>query len=293
MDKKRALGKGLSALIPEDFKGGVPRDILSVLDKDEGRIVSLKLFQIKPSRFQPRVDFNDSRLNELIASIKEKGILQPILVRSLDNGYELIAGERRLRAAKALKYEEIPAIVKSVKDEEALVLSIVENVQREELNPIEEAHAFQRLITEFNFTQDIVAQSVGKDRTSIANTMRLLKLPLEIQDLVSNSRLSMGHAKALLSLANPKDQVRVARVAVNKDLSVREIENVVKRMTGDMSSRRRLQPKKSLEIVALEEKLQHALGTKVRIVSYKKRGKIIVDYYSDEDLSRITEVITK
>jgi len=293
MDKKKALGKGLSALIPEDFKKGSGGVVKELIGKDQDRIVSLKVSQIQPSRYQPRVDFDDTKLAELIASIKEKGFLQPILVRKLDHGYELIAGERRLRAAKSLNFEGIPAIIKSVKEEDALVISIVENVQREELNAIEEAHAFQRLMNEFNFTQDVVAQSVGKDRSSVANTLRLLKLPLEIQKAVSQGKITMGHARALLSLVNVKDQIRLCKITIRKALSVRELENLVKRYLGQIKSKRRVTEKKSLEVIASEEKLQHVLGTKVRIQSFKKRGKIIIDYYSNEDLNRIIEVIAK
>ena len=294
MDKKRGLGKGLAALIPEELKTGLERDAkTTVTIKDEERVINLRTVQIQPSRYQPRIDFNDEKLSELISSIKEKGFLQPILVRRVGDSYELIAGERRLRAAKALSIEEIPAIVKSVREEDALVFSIIENVQREELNPMEEAHAFQRLIGEFDYSQDVVAQSVGKNRSSVANILRLLKLPLEIQRFVSEGKITMGHARALLSLTNTKDQIHLSKIIIKKGLSVREIENLVKRYLGQIKSKRRTTEKKSLELIASEEKLQHMLGTKVRITTFKKRGKLIIDFYSNEDLNRIIEVIAK
>ena len=294
MDKKRGLGKGLAALIPEELKTRLERDTkATVTVKDEERVINLRTVQIQSSRYQPRIDFDDEKLSELISSIKEKGFLQPILVRRAGDSYELIAGERRLRAAKALSIEEIPAIVKSVREEDALVFSIIENVQREELNPMEEAHAFQRLIGEFDYSQDVVAQSVGKNRSSVANILRLLKLPLEIQRFVSEGKITMGHARALLSLTNTKDQIHLSKIIIKKGLSVREIENLVKRYLGQIKSKRRTTEKKSLELIASEEKLQHMLGTKVRITTFKKRGKLIIDFYSNEDLNRIIEVIAK
>ena len=221
MDKKRALGKGLAALIPED---AIKREVER---KDSAAIAYLKVSEIQPSRFQPREDFNEERLQELISSIKEKGFLQPILVHKTADGYELIAGERRLRAAKSLNMLEIPAIVKAVSDEDVLVLSIIENVQREELNPIEEAHAFYQLMQEFYFTQERLAQSVGKDRSTVANILRLLNLPKEIQDAVSRGTITMGHARSLLALPTSKDQVAFFKKSVAKSLSVRELENLV------------------------------------------------------------------
>ncbi len=285
---KRALGKGLSALIPEGPTLGTDMSHL-----DSG-LIYLKTEQIKPSPFQPRIDFNQERQNELIASIKEKGFLQPVLVRKVADGYELIAGERRLRAAKALKLSEIPAMVKSVKDEEAMVISLIENIQREELNPIEEAHAFQRLISDFNFTQDNVAQQVGKDRTTVNNMLRLLKLPHEIQQSISDGIISMGHARALLALDNLSEQIKLFKDIVSNQLSVREIESLVKTKTKHHKKRSLASASKVDPYVrSMEEDLQNFLATKVRIVTSRKRGKIIIDFYSPEDLERIIEVIKK
>lgn len=284
---KKALGKGLSALIPE----GPPQD--TELPHLEAGVVYLKTGQIRPSPFQPRIDFNQERQNDLIASIKEKGFLQPVLVRKTDDGYELIAGERRLRAAKALSISEIPAIVKIVKDEEAMIISLIENIQREELNPIEEAHAFQRLIDDFNFTQDHVAQQVGKDRATVSNMMRLLKLPQEIQKSISEGIISMGHARALLSLENLSEQIKLFQDIISNQLSVREIESLVKTKTKHHKKRSAASAQKDPYVRDIEEDLQRFLSTKVRIVATRKRGKVIIDFYSPQDLERIVEVIKK
>ncbi len=287
---KKALGRGLSALITETPTGGLKTETAEHPDN----VVYLKTNQIRPSPLQPRLDFNQEKLDELIASIKEKGFLQPILVRKAKEGYELIAGERRLRAAKALHLEEIPAMIKNVNDNEAMVISLIENIQRQELNPIEEAHAFQRLVSEFNLTQDHVAQSVGKDRATISNILRLLKLPQEIQQSISDGAISMGHARALLALENLSEQIKLYRDIISNQLSVREIENLVR-----AKSQRRKKPvrdaqsKKDPFTQNMEEDLQHYLATKVRIVSSRKRGKIIIDFYSAEDLERVVGVIKK
>ncbi|MBM3249074.1 MAG: ParB/RepB/Spo0J family partition protein [Candidatus Omnitrophica bacterium] len=286
MDKKKVLGKGLSALIPE---GDINRGFI---DKEPTGIVYLNTSELKPSRYQPREEFNDGRLQELVSSVKEKGFLQPILVRRVADGYELIAGERRLRAARALGMSEVPAIIKSVSEEDSLVLSIIENVQREELNPMEEAHAFQRLIDEFNFTQEHVAQSVGKDRSTVANTLRLLNLPQDIQDAVSRGTITMGHARCLLSLDNGPEQSELFKKALANSLSVRELENLIKTKSKRPAKRIRDERKEPF-LLAAEEALQHTLATKVRIFQGKKRGKILIEYYSKDELNRIIDIIRR
>lgn len=286
--EKRALGKGLSALIPgkTDAQGtqGAEESTKSELVK----FVSID--KIRRNSLQPRGHYDEEKLEDLKASINENGVLQPILVREVTGGYEVIAGERRLRAAKAGNLQEVPVLVKRVSDQEALVLALVENIQREELNAIEEAQAYRRLIAEFNLTQDEVAQSVGKNRSTISNTLRLLNLPDDIQQSVVVGNLSMGHARALLSVEDPQDQRRIFETVIQKGLSVREIENLVK--TGVKIPPRRKTPKeKSHEIVALEEDLQRLFGTKVRIQAKNKRGTIVVEYYSPEDLDRIIQIL--
>lgn len=275
MEKK--LGRGLSALIPET-------------SETKEKIVLLKVDTIAASPYQPREKFHEEKLEELIASIREKGVIQPILVRhSKDGKYELIAGERRLRAVKALGIEEIPCLLKDVGDLEALELSLIENLQREELNPIEEAHAYRRLCNEFNFTQEKIGQAIGRDRATVANTMRLLHLSEKIQEHVANNDISMGHARALLSLPSASSQTKLCDRIIKKGLSVRQVENMIKRTPG--VSRRTIT--KDSHISAIEEELQHIFGTRVKITSGKKRGKIEIQYYSNEDLERILAVIKK
>src|SRR3989338_7839382 len=282
--ENRALGKGLSALIPDGAN----------LQKGES-VKFVKTIEIKENLFQPRTKFDSERLSDLISSIKEKGVLQPILVRRKDDGYEVIAGERRLRAARALAIDEVPVIIKTVSDQEALVLALFENIQREELNAIEAAHAFKRLIEDFNFTQDAVAQSVGKDRSTVANFLRLLKLSAEIQKAVADEKISMGHARALLGVEDSQFQKKLFDRTVKFELSVRELENLIKPELNRTGKKRKTisTQQKDAYLAAIEEDLQKALGTKVRILAQKKRGKIIIEYYSSADLDRITEIIKK
>ena len=278
----KALGKGLSALIPE-------RKIV-----DSGEIVArLKTGSIIDNRLQPRTVYDDDKLNDLKASIKERGVLQPILVRRKGSQYEVIAGERRLKAARALGLDEIPAIVRDVSDQEAFVIALIENIQREELNPVEEAEAYQKMIEEFGYTQEAVAQSVGKDRSTVTNLLRILKLPSDVRNSISSGQISVGHARALLAIENPSEREKLYALIMKKGLSVRETENLVQ--IRNKSGARRAKPKetKSRDIVALEEDLQRALGTKVRLVTQKKRGKIVIEYYSFDDLDRIIHLIKK
>ena len=275
--QKRGLGKGLSALIPEKEHGG------------EDRIVYIRVDEVRPNRYQPRVEFDDEKLDELTASIEEKGVIAPVLVRPVDTGgYELIAGERRLRAVKKLGLPELPAIVKLVTDTEMLQISLIENVQREGLNPIEEAHAYQRLIDEFSFTQEKIGQSIGKNRSSIANTLRLLKLPKKIQEAVSRGTITMGHARALLSLEDAKSQIELCERIIARGLSVRGTEESVGKKKSDISKKRLV---RDHHISSIEEELQQLLATKVKIVYRKGKGKIHIEYYSDDDLERILGLI--
>ena len=288
--EKRALGRGLDALL-------TPIEIASassiVGPGSEGvaneSVLQIPTSQIKTNKYQPRLEFNQEKLNELISSIKEKGVVQPVLVRKSTDGYELIAGERRLRAVRAIGIEKIPAIVKNVMDLDMLEISLIENIQREELNPIEEAFAFQKFITEFSFTQEKIAQVLGKDRSTIANTIRLLGLPKKIQDYISKSVITAGHAKVLLSLPTENDQVRVCNLIVKKALSVRETESVVlRRMAGIKPP---VENKKEQGIVDIEGQLQQLFGTRVRIFHGKKRGRIQIEYYSTEDMNRILDML--
>lgn len=282
--ENRALGKGLSALIPE--KQG---------EKGSEMVSLLNIKEIKANTLQPRSNFDKEKLDDLISSIREKGVLQPILVRKKDNQYILIAGERRLRAAQALDLEKVPAIIKDVSETEALILALIENIQREELNPIEEAEGFRRLISEFNLSQDDVAQAVGKNRSTVTNFLRLLKLPADIQKAIFDGALSVGHARALLSVENEALQKKLFAKTITKRLSVRELENLIKPELNRLGRRGKtiVSVQRDTHLMAVEEMLQKALGTKVRIKAQKKRGKIIIEYYSTDDLNRIIECIKK
>jgi len=280
--EKRALGRGLNALIPER----------SADYSQQEKILQIPTSQIRTNKYQPRVAFNQERLNDLINSIKEKGVVQPVLVRKSHDGYELIAGERRLRAVKAVGIENIPAIVRDVSDIDMLEISLIENIQREELNAIEEANAFQRFISDFKFTQDKIAQVLGKDRSTIANTLRLLALPKKIQEHISRDTITAGHAKALLSLPTENEQLRACNLIIKKGLSVRETESLVaRRVLASGAKKAETKSSRTAGLIDIENSLQQALGTRVRIFHGKKRGRIQIEYYSNEDLNRLIDLI--
>jgi ParB family chromosome partitioning protein len=278
--ERKALGKGLSALIPEREIGHKTNEIINV-----------QISQIKPNPFQPRENFDNQSIEELAQSIKEKGVIQPLLVRRKGDFFELIAGERRLRAANLLNLQEIPVIVKDVEDRDSLELALIENIQREGLNPIEEAHAYQYLIDKFQVTQEKISAVIGKARVSITNTLRLLKLPHEIQEEIKKGRISFAHGRALLELDDPNQQRRLAQEVISKSLSVNELENLIKTHRSKTAKRRMGQSQREPYIAVLEETLQHALATKVRVTKRKKRGHILIEFYSQEDLERIVNII--
>ncbi len=282
---KRVLGKGLSALIPDKESTSVDENIVAYVDIE----------LIKDNSLQPRSDYDDAKLEELKASIKEKGVLQPILVRKQADGYEVIAGERRLRAARAINLAKVPVIIKEVSDNEALILALVENIQREDLNPIEEAEAYKRLMEEFNFTYNEIARSVGKGTTTIINMLRLLKLPSRIREALVKGEITTGHARALLGSDNPEEQINLFEMVTKKKLSVREVERMVKvgRQTNRKGQQGHKQNTIAHELIALEEELQKLLGTKVRLSFRKSRGKLVVEYYSMDELDRIVRIIKK
>jgi len=251
----------------------------------------LEVGTISPNRYQPRKTFNKAKLEELVASCREKGVIQPVIVRAVAEGhYELIAGERRLRAATAAGMETIPAIVKDVTDRGMLELSLIENIQRDDLNSLEEALAYRQLMDEFGLTQEKLAQEVGKDRATIANTVRLLGLPQEVRKELMSNRISRGHAMALLSLKNGDEQVRLCRRVAHEGLSVRETEALIKRTLTNQPTRRKA-GRKSVEDTAVEEKLQRFFGTKVHLKKHRVGGKVEIEYYSDEDLERFLSLL--
>lgn len=269
---KTALGKGLEALIPE---------------KGE-EIVYLDIDRIFPSEQQPRKTFKDDSLKELAASIKEKGILQPVIVSRVGDGsFRLVTGERRWRAASLAGLKKIPALIKNVASKDSLEIALIENIQREDLNPIEAAEAFSRLIIEFNLTQEELSDRVGKERATIANYLRLLKLPEEVKGCIYNGSLSMGHAKAILALEGKAHQIDAARKIIKKSLSVREAELLAKKISNPPKTK----ASRDAQISSLEEKLIRGLGTKVRIINKGKRGKIEIEYYSFEELERLLDIL--
>ncbi|MBC7185875.1 MAG: ParB/RepB/Spo0J family partition protein [Calditrichaeota bacterium] len=286
MARKPALGKGLRALIPDIPPGN---------EQGAPAIQDVAVDSVLPNPFQPREHFDAQALEELKASIAERGLVQPITVRRFDGRYQLIAGERRLRAVRELGLPTIPAYVLDVRtDEEMLELSIIENIHREDLNPLEVARGYQRLIDECHLTQEEVAQKVGKDRSTVANFLRLLKLPRRIQESLANGELSMGHARALITLNNSEDQIRIWQQTVKHALSVRRVEQLVREaMQGARQSKppapRDLPP----QLREMENRLRHALATQVHIKPRGQRGSIEIEYYSDEDLERLTGLICR
>jgi ParB family chromosome partitioning protein len=313
--QKKALGRGLDALI----SGGVVRTAViepphvevpvrplgsAVAPVTEASRVSdngikhLGIDSIQRSRFQPRSDFDPEQLRELANSIKQRGVVQPLLVRPLNkdgtNGrYELIAGERRWRAAREAGLTTIPAIIRDASDQEALEIALIENLQREDLNPIEEARAYEQLTKLFKLTQEQIAEKVGRSRAAVANAMRLLALPEEVQSWIADNRLSVGHAKAILGLTIGKEQQLVAERVLKRNLTVRETEKLVEQLKGDAKLRVRAigSTIKSAHILALEEKLQQKLGTHVAVFHGKKKGRIEIEYYGNDDLTRLLALL--
>lgn len=281
--KKAALGKGLSALIParEETPEAVERYRV------------LKVAQLRPNPLQPRNYFEEEALAQLADSISRKGILQPILVRPVNGSFEIVAGERRFRAAEKAGLEEVPVLVlEDLGDREMLELSIIENLQREDLNPIELAEGYRRLLEEFSLTQKELSQRLGKDRSSIANTLRLLNLPDKIRELIRGGKLREGHARAILALDSQKDQLQLAQRIIDDDLSVRTIEEIIygpKRKKRGRSLK--LKSPRPIELAAAETELKRKLATSVTIQRGLKRGRIMIEFYGDSDLTRILELL--
>lgn len=275
--KRQALGRGLEALIPAR--------------REELGIVEIPLVEIRPSQFQPRKRFNDKKLEELTASIRARGVLSPVIVRQAPGGYELVAGERRVRAAERAGLQHVPAVVREISNAEMLEVALIENLQREDLNPIEEAEVYRRLTEEFGLSQEDVATRVGRDRASISNTLRLLKLPQKVQADVIEGTLSAGHGRALLALESRDLQLKARQAVIEGDLSVRATELLVKRLKATPAGQRRILSRQAPELARAEDQLRRALATKVRIVRTGRRGRIEVEFYSEEDLDRLVQKI--
>lgn len=294
--KRGGLGKGLDSLIPEPKKAkpAVLKQTSQDKDKEETKggefIVSIN--KVEPNREQPRKAFEEDALYELSDSIKQFGVLQPLLVQKKKDYYEIIAGERRWRAAKMAGIKEIPVIVKEYTEQEVLEIALIENIQRENLNPIEEAMAFKQLLTVYNLKQDEVAERVSKSRTAVTNSMRLLKLSEKVQQMVIDDMISTGHARALLAIDNEEQQYALAIRIFDEKLSVREIEKIIKELKNPKKKVEKRIIENSFIYQDLEEKMKAVIGTKVSINQKAKgKGKIEIEYYSDEELERIYEMI--
>lgn len=296
----RGLGKGLDSLIPNtignDSKNNTnSKASMDLIDeKSKKDITKVKITKVEPNREQPRKNFDEDALEELSESIKQFGLLQPILVQDRKTHYEIIAGERRWRAAKKAGLKEVPVIIKNYTEQEIVEISLIENIQRENLNPIEEALAFKRLLTEFNLKQDEVAERVSKSRTAVTNSMRLLKLCDEVQQMVISDMLSTGHARALLSIEDSEQQYSIAQKVFDEKLSVRDVEKLVKSLNKPPKVKKVEEKNISIIYQEMEEKLKESLGTKVTVASKGNgAGKIEIEFFSHEDMDRLFDILTK
>ena len=277
---KLVLGKGLSALIPSE----------RATDSNENKYLKIPLSQIAPNPQQPRQQFNEEAMQQLARSLKENGIMQPLVVKQHGNGYIIIAGERRYRASKLAGFTEVPVmLMQDVSDTRMLELALIENIQRENLNPIETAEAYKHLSEQCQLTQNELADRVGKSRAAVANTMRLMGLPVQIKEMLRQNKLTEGHARAILSLSSETEMLTIADQIVNNSLSVRQVETVAKKQ-----KKRRLIPKRKIPaLVEVENYMKRLLGTSVKITPGLKRGKIEIEYYTDEDLERMLDLFKK
>jgi len=278
MGKRKALGKGLSALIPDG----------TTLDEEDGRFFQCPIEAIEPNPYQPRQSFRADELKEMADSMKEKGILTPLLVNRAGGGYQLIAGERRWRAAQIAGLERVPVVVRDVTPVESLELALIENIHRKDLNPIEEAVAYRKLIEDMRVTQEVLAKRLGKERSTVANLLRLLKLPLQIQQDLIDGHITMGHARVLAGIKNTGDQQALRRRILKDGLSVRQLENVIKHRYGKRKGDVRKREVDSF-LEAMENDLKRSLGTKVSVKRKGREGKIVIHFYSDDELERLME----
>lgn len=284
---KRGLGKGLDALFQT-------YDNFEDVSKDsDSKILELKIRDIDPNEDQPRRDFNKDAIYELSKSILEHGVVQPIIVKPNNDRYTIVAGERRWRAARAAGLDKIPVIIRDIDEKEMLEIALIENLQREDLNPMEEAEGINSLIESYGLTQEQVANRLGKSRPAISNSLRLLKLPTKIRTLLIENKITTGHARALLALDDDKDKVEIAKLIVEKSLSVREVESLVKRTKDNRrNNKKKAKQDKPSYIIELENRMEEILGTKVTIQQGKRKGVIGIEYYSNDDLERILEKIS-
>jgi ParB family chromosome partitioning protein len=279
---RKALGKGLEAIIPDLKAGGL---------EVRGHVVDIDVNEIGPSPYQPRSTMSEDSLEDLKQSIREKGVLQPVIVRRHAGGFQLVAGERRWRAAKLAGLGSVPAVVMRVSDSEALEIALIENLQREDLNPVDEAKGYRELLMRFSLTHEDLARRIGKNRTTITNSIRLLNLPDEVKRGLEEGKITVGHARAMLGIEDPRQIINIYRSVLHRGLSVRQVEALVRRTLRTKSKRKPVPARTAPEITSIEEGLMRKLGTRVRILSHGGHGKIEIEFYSDEDLNRILETI--
>lgn len=295
-NKKQKLGRGLGSLLSQSSvsikEEVIPKEKVAEINP-ESRVWSIAIDKIETSEYQPRTHFDKKALEELAVSIKEKGIVQPIIVRkNQQNKFEIIAGERRWRAAQIAGLHEVPAIIKTLSNKDTLEIAIIENIQREDLNPIEEAEAYQKLMNEFTLTQQQISEKVGKERATVANCLRLLTLPKSVVEMIKNKEISSGHAKVLMSLENPEQIILLAKKAINSSLSVRKLENEVNKFKNNKTTNEnRKISAKDHSVLKIGDDLQKALGTKVQIDYNEGKGKISIQFYSNDELTEISERI--
>lgn len=278
---RKGLGRGLGALIPD----------ADLSEREKQGVVELEIGQIVPNPAQPRRDFDPARLEELAASIREHGIVQPIVVRQVGEGYEIVAGERRWRAAKEAGLTKVPALVREFTDAERMEIALIENLQREDLNPLEEAEAYRTLMETFGLTQDALAKRLGRSRPQVANTLRLLQLESKVQEEVRSGRLSMGHAKVLLGVADAADQVALAERAVREQLSVRQLEELIERRGAEAKRRTAVRQKLPPDLAAVERRLREQFGTPVKLRWSGDRGRVEITFFGEEGLGRLLDAL--
>ncbi len=289
---KKGLGKGLDAL----FGDGGAEDIIAPkpIAKDGDYVESIKLVDIEPNKGQPRKDFDDESLDELAQSIKEHGVITPIIVKRAENGfYTIVAGERRWRASKKAGLKQIPAIVKNLTEIETQEIALIENLQRQDLNPVEEALGYKKLMDDFSLTQEQISQKMGKSRSSVANSLRILSLPDDVVKLLQNGDISFGHAKVILSCESKKQQSEIALKVVNEDLSVRATEQLLKEKPKKAKKEKKIDLNLKLAFDEIEKSMSSSLGTNVKIADKGNKGTIQIEYYSAEELERIVKILSK
>ena len=290
--RKTGLGKGLDSLIPMTKKEKTAERKNVNIKEAKSAETTLKITEIEPNREQPRKNFNEDALLELAESIKNFGLIQPIIVQKKEEYYEIIAGERRWRAAKIAGLKEVPVIIRTFSELESVEIALVENIQRENLNPIEEAHAYHRLMEEFHLKQDEIAEKVAKSRTAVTNAMRLLKLDERVQQMVVDDMISTGHARALISIEDPEEQINLAHQIFDEKMSVREVERLVQKMQEGRKEKKKKEEREDLFCRDMGEEMKEILGTKVVIRHQKNnKGKIEIEYYSNDDLDRIFSLL--